>query len=205
MASKRPERTNPWKTLGTRQIYRNPWIGVREDAVLRPDGTEGIYGVVETPLAAGVLALTEDERVYLVGQWRYAMRQWSWEIVEGGAAPGESSLEAARRELREEAGLSADRWVQLGAEVHLSNSFTDERAHIFLARGLRDVGAAPEATEKLEIRAEPLDAVLQMIDAGEIQDAISIIALLRLDRWRRTGGQPGGVHRSGSEPGDVGG
>lgn len=183
----RSARRNPWRTLRTRPIYQNPWIRVREDAVVRPDGAEGIYGVVETPVAAGVVAMSEDEHVHLVGQWRYSVGGWSWEIVEGGAARDEPTLIAARRELREEAGLVADAWRTLGGEIHLSNSFTDERAHLFLATGLHEVPAEPEPTEELELRLESLDGCLGMIDRGEIQDAISIVALLRLARWRAQG------------------
>lgn len=185
----RPRRS-PWRTLSTRSVYENPWIHVREDAVIRPDGAEGIYGVVETPLAAGIVALTEDERVHLVGQWRYSMGQWSWEIVEGGAAREEPSLTAAQRELREEAGLIAQDWRVLGDEIHLSNSFTDERAHIFLATGLSKVAAEPDPTEQLELRCEPLDVCFDLVDRGEIKDAISVVALLRLERWRRRGRPP---------------
>jgi 8-oxo-dGTP pyrophosphatase MutT (NUDIX family) len=184
-------RANPWRTLGSRVVYRNPWIGLREDRVLRPDGLEGIYGVLEAPRAVGVLALHDDDRVQLVGQWRYALEGWSWEIVEGGAHADETLLAAGQRELREEAGLEARAWRALGEEAHLSNSFTDERAYIYLATGLTEVGADPEATEQLELRAEPLDVCLDMVDAGEITDAMTLIALLRLDRWRRTGRAPG--------------
>lgn len=183
----RPSRANPWRTVSRREVYRNPWIGVREDAVIRPDGQPGIYGVVETPLAAGVLALTDDEEVVLVGQWRYALEAWSWEIVEGGAGPGESSLSAAKRELREEAGRAAASWAPLGAEVHLSNSFTDERAHIYVARELTEIGAEPDPTEVLEVRIEPFERCLEMLDRGEIQDAITVMALHRWERHCRLG------------------
>ena len=155
--------------------------------MLRPDGQPGIYGVVETPVATGVVALTDADEVVLVGQWRYALHGWSWEIIEGGSEPGEPPLEAARRELREEGGLVAAHWSPLGGEVHLSNSFTDERAHVFLATELSEVEAEPDATEVLELRREPLPACLEMVDSGEITDAMTIIALLRLDRMRRAG------------------
>ncbi len=171
---------NPWIRRSTRVVYQNPWIKVREDQVIRPDGKDGIYGVIETNVATGVVALTEDRQIYLVGQWRYALERYSWEIIEGGAEPEEPPMKAAQRELREEAGLVAQRWAPLGAEVHLSNSFSDEVARIFLATELSEVPAAPEGTEVLEVKKLPADEVFGMLDRGEITDAMSVIALHRL-------------------------
>lgn len=181
---------NPWKTVSTRTVYSNPWITVREDQVIRPDGNPGIYGVVETRVATGVIALTPDDEVYLVGQYRYPTKIYSWEIIEGGADPGEAPMEAAKRELREEAGLVASAWEQLGDEVHLSNCFSSERALFYLARGLTETDREPEGTEVLQIRKVPLRECVAMVDRGEIKDAMSVIALLRLDRQLR-------IHREG--------
>lgn len=178
-------RANPWRRVASRVVYENPWIRVREDEVIRPDGAPGIYGVVETRLATGVLALTPADEVYLVGQYRYALDIYSWEIVEGGADPGERALEACKRELREEAGLIAAHWAPLGGEIHLTNCHSSERAYLYVATGLRHVGAAPEGTEELEVRKVPFAEALAMVDRGEIQDAVSIMAILRLDRLRR--------------------
>ena len=177
-------RKSPWKRRSSRRVYENPWIRVREDAVVRPDGADGIYGVVETPLAIGVVAMTSRDEIYLVGQWRYATDQWSWEIIEGGGAKDESDLQTAQRELREEAGLVADHWRPLGGEIHLSNSFTDERARVYLATSLTEVPAEPEGTEQLELRLETLQTCLNMVDEGTIKDAISVVSLLRLARLR---------------------
>lgn len=160
---------------------------VREDDVLRPDGAAGIYGVVEMLRSVGVLALTSDEAVVLVGQWRYPFDQWSWEIVEGGVHEAETDVEAAHRELKEEAGLVPGALVPLGGEVHLSNACTNERSALFVATDLQSVEAQPDPTEVLELRQEPLEGCLRMVDDGEIQDALSIIALLRFDRARRRG------------------
>lgn len=176
---------NPWKTLRSKGIYQNPWLTLREDEVIRPDGKPGIYGVVETRPATGVIACTPDDHIYLVGQYRYPMNQYSWEIIEGGADPGEDPLTACKRELREEAGLVAEHWEPLGGEIHLSNCISSERGYVFVARGLTEVGASPEGTERLEIRKIPFHEVMQMVDMGEITDAVSIIALLRWDRLRR--------------------
>lgn len=177
---------NPWTRLNSRIVYENPWIRVREDAVIRPDGAEGIYGVVQTRLATGVIALTENDEVYLVGQYRYTMGCYSWEIIEGGSEPDETALEAAQREMREETGLVADNWRRLGGEIHLTNCHSDERGYLFVATGLHPGPSNPEGTEALQVRTVPFSEAVAMVDRGEIQDAISIMALLRLDRERRT-------------------
>lgn len=178
-----PTEPSPWTTLATRLIYTNTWMTVREDRVLRPDGREGIYGVMEARPATGVVALTDQLEVWLVGQWRYPTGNYSWEIIEGGADPGELPEEAARRELLEEAGLSARDWELLGGEVHLSNCITAERAWIYLARGLAlESAPTPEATERLQLRRVPLVEALRRIDSGEIVDAVSVIGLLRAAR-----------------------
>jgi 8-oxo-dGTP pyrophosphatase MutT (NUDIX family) len=184
-------RVSPWTTLTSREVYRNPWIRVREDTVRRPDGSPGIYGVVTTALAVGVLALTDADEVVLVGQWRYTLDAYSWELVEGGAHDGEDSLTAAQRELREEAGYAAARWERLGGDLAVSNSVTDERAELWLATDLTPVPAAPEPTEDLTVRTVPLDEALALVDRGELTDVLTVVGLLTLDRRRRSA-RPGG-------------
>ena len=158
----------------------------------RPDGSPGIYGVVHfANLAAGVLAIDDDDRVLLVGQHRYALDAYSWEIPEGGVPDGESALEGARRELREETGVEAADWREL-ARVHLSNSVTDELAVLFLATGLRHgVRRRPTPTEELEVRWLPFDEVLAMTLDGRITDAMTVVAVERLAliRARRRSGR----------------
>lgn len=171
---------NPWKTLSSRPIYENPWLRLREDQVIRPDGKEGIYGVVDTRLAVGVIALTPEKEIFIVGQWRYPLNRYSWEIIEGGGDPNEDGLVTAKRELKEEAGLVAETWRTLGGEVHLSNCFSSERAVFFVAENLTQVGAEPEGTEELELRKIKFLDALAMVDTGEITDAMTIIALNRL-------------------------
>ena len=171
------ETKNPWRTLSSKEVYSNPWIEVREDAVIRPDGELGIYGVVHYKnIAVGILPV-EDEFIYLVGQYRYPLDRYSWEIPEGGCASGEDPLQAAQRELEEETGLRAQHWTQMG-EAHLSNSVSDERAVWFAATGLTQGAQRPEGTEQLNVRRVPFAEVLSMVLTGEITDALSLLAIL---------------------------
>ena len=187
----RPRRTRPrhatmagmdgrFVRLTRRVAYDNAWITVWHDEVSRPDGSPGIYGVVHFQnLAAGVVALDDQDRVALVGKHRYTMDAYSWEIPEGGVAPGEDALAGARRELLEETGIVATDWREIG-RFHLSNSVTDEMAVHYLATGLRQGDAAPEATEELEVRWVTFDDALAMTLDGRITDAMTIMALQRL-------------------------
>ena len=173
---------NPWQTLSTRTVYDNPWIRVREDQVVQPDGQRSIYGVVHYKnIAVGVLAEDAEGYIYLVGQHRYPLDQYSWEIPEGGCAQNEQPLAAAKRELLEETGLHAGEWTLLG-ETYLSNSISDEKATWFLATDLIQGEANPEGSEVLETRRVPLDEAFRMIERREITDALSIIALLHYVR-----------------------
>lgn len=170
---------NPWKTLSSRLIYTNPWISLREDQVIRPDGQPGIYSVVDTRIATGVVALDSEQHVYLIGQFRYPINAYSWEIVEGGTESDEDAFETAKRELREEAGLVAASWKPLGPDVHLSNCFSSEVAKLYLARELSRVPMEPDGTEVLQVRRLPLACALEMVESGEITDAMSVIGLSR--------------------------
>jgi len=172
------ESINPWRKTATREVYDNPWIRVREDGVMRPDGQLGVYGVVHFKnIAVGVLAVEGDE-LYLVGQYRYTLDSYSWEIPEGGCPEGEEPVEAARRELEEETGLRARRWEKLG-EAHLSNSATDECAVWFLATDLTQGEPHPDGTEQLKIRRVKIREALRMALSGEITDALSLLALMQ--------------------------
>ncbi len=167
---------NPWQTVSSKQVYDNPWITLREDQVIRPDGEPGIYGVVHYKnIAVGVLPI-EEGYTYLVGQYRYPLERYSWEIPEGGCPEGEEPLRAAQRELREETGLEARRWQMLG-EAFLSNSVADEYAVWFLATGLVPGERRPEGTEKLSVRRLPFREALAMALNGEITDALSLVAI----------------------------
>ncbi|MEO8437674.1 MAG: NUDIX hydrolase [Chloroflexota bacterium] len=172
--------SGPWRRRSRRVAYENAWITIWHDEVIRPDGGPGIYGVVHfANLAAGVLAIDDADRVLLVGQHRYALDEYSWEIPEGGVPAGESALDGARRELREETGLDAMEWREL-ARAHLSNSVTDELAILFVATGLTEGVATPDGTEQLERRWVPFTEVLEMTLDGRISDAMTVIAVERL-------------------------
>ena len=171
------ETQNPWRTLSSRKVYDNPWISLREDSVVRPDGGDGIYGVVHFKnVAIGILAV-EGDFIYLVGQYRYTLEQYSWEIPEGGCPEDEDLLSAAQRELAEETGLRAQTWEQMG-EASLSNSVTDERAIWLMATGLTQGERNPEGTEQLMVRRVPYAQALRMALTGEITDALSLLAIM---------------------------
>jgi 8-oxo-dGTP pyrophosphatase MutT (NUDIX family) len=172
-----------------RIAYENAWITIWHDEVTRPDGAPGIYGVVHfANLAVGVLAIDDEDRVLLVGQHRYALDAYSWEIPEGGVPVSETALEGARRELREETGIDATSWQEL-SRSHLSNSVSDELAVLYLATGLTVGEATPDGTERLDVRWFPFDEVLDMTLDGRITDALTVLAVQRVavDRFRGAG------------------
>jgi len=173
-----------WFQTSRRLAYENPWITVYHDEVTRPDGSPGIYGVVHfANLAAGVVAIDAEDRIILVGQYRYTLDRYSWEIPEGGVPDGEDPLVGAQRELREETGVEAAVWREL-VRVDLSNSVSDEIAVLYLATGLTHGNADPEPTEALAIRWIPFEDARAMTLDGRITDAMSVVAIQRvaLDR-----------------------
>jgi 8-oxo-dGTP pyrophosphatase MutT (NUDIX family) len=171
---------NPWRRRARRTAYENPWIEVFHDDVVLPDGEDGIYGVVHfRNVAVGIVAVDEAGRVALVGQHRYTLDAYSWEIPEGGVPLGADPLDGARRELREETGLTAGAWSEV-ARLHLSNSVTDESAILWLATDLQAGTAEPEGTEALEVRWLPFADALAMTLDGRITDALTVVALQRV-------------------------
>jgi 8-oxo-dGTP pyrophosphatase MutT (NUDIX family) len=188
VAQSRPPRRGPWQITGTREVYRNPWIRVREDQVIRPSGQPGIYGVVEMTAAVAVVAVDTAERVSLVGQYRYPTDRYSWEIVTGYAGEGEDPLLGAQRELREETGLEARRWTPLG-DCQISNSVTDQIGHLYLAEELTQGAAAPDETEELAVKQVPMAAAVGMAQRGEISDAFSLIGIYRAWHHLRRAGR----------------
>jgi len=171
---------NPWKTHSIEERYDNPWITITHREVTNPNGGAGIYGVVHFKnIAVGVVPIDEEGFTWLVGQYRYTLEQYHWEIPEGGCPKNESPLDAGKRELLEETGMTARQWDLL-LESHLSNSVTDEYCVCYVARGLEFGTAAPEETEQLELRRVPLKEAIQMVMDGTITDSMSVMALLKV-------------------------
>ncbi len=171
---------NPWQTLCETKIYENPWISLTEYKVINPGGGEGIYGKVHFKnLAIGIIVLDEDHNTWLVGQYRFPLNQYSWEIPEGGGHLGEDPLKSAQRELLEETGITAGSWMEI-QRMHLSNSVSDELSIIYLARDLTFGESNPEETEELTIQKIPFNAAYNMVIKGEITDSISVSAILKV-------------------------
>ena len=178
-----------WKKLSSRSVFENDWMEVLEDHVKNPGGGENLYGHVHFKnRAVAIIALDDDDNTWLVGQQRYTLGEYSWELPMGGAPLAEAPLEAAKRELREETGISADHWDEV-MRLHPSNSITDEVGHVFVATGLTMGEPATEESEELELRKLPLREATQLVLDGDITDAISAAALLRLQIIRSAGAQ----------------
>lgn len=174
-----------WKKLSSRTVYENDWMRVLEDHVINPGGGENQYGHVHFKnIAVAIIPLDENGHTWLVGQERYTLGSFSWELPMGGAPASEDPLAAAKRELREETGLSANRWSEL-MRLHTSNSITDERAVVFVAEDLTDGETDFEEAEALSIRRLPLAEAVAMVHTGEITDAISAAALLRFGHLKK--------------------
>lgn len=176
------EQKNPWKILSEKQIYDNKWINITEFNVINPSGGKGIYGKVHFKnLAIGIVVLDEDMNTYLVGQYRFTLNQYSWEIPEGGGPLKDDPLDSAKRELLEETGLVAHEWTPI-LKMHLSNSVSDEYAITYLARKLEQHTAMPEETEQLVVKKLPFEEAWQMMEDGLITDAMSVAAIQKV-KW----------------------
>jgi len=179
-----------WRINDAAAHYRNPWIGVWEYQVTRPDGQPGLYGVVHfRARAAGVVAIADDGCTILVGQHRVPGGVWSWEIPEGGVGPDESMAEGIARELQEEAGWRARSWQRL-MPFDLSNSVTDETGELFLAWDVEEGRNRPDDDEDLVLWRLPLADAVALVDQGVIRDIMSVAALMRVDRDWATGTLP---------------
>jgi 8-oxo-dGTP pyrophosphatase MutT (NUDIX family) len=180
-----PASPDPYEVISREAFYDCPWIRIRKDAFKHRAGAEGTYTVVGFHrTACGVLALDDEDRVVLVGQWRYPLERYSWEIPEGGGDPHESPFDAMRRELAEEAGLQARTWEPL-LYFNPSNSTTDEETFLFLASGLSPVdGHHAEDDEELALHREPFADCLRRVMNGEIADSLTVAALLTLQARR---------------------
>jgi 8-oxo-dGTP pyrophosphatase MutT (NUDIX family) len=176
-------RDNPWITKTSRTAYENKWIRVREDLVIRPDGTPGLYGVVEVPASVGIVALNQENNVALVGQWRYTLGKYTVEIPRGGSEKNPDLLGVARRELREEAGVEADVWESLGS-VDVNSGITTDVQHLYLATGLRAVDSTGhlDAEEQIDVIWVPFEKAIEMVMQGEITEVCSVAALLKVAR-----------------------
>ncbi len=170
---------NPWKTISSKVVYKNPWIKVRGNDVIRPNGKKGWYGVVEIRPASYVIALTKKQELYLVGQFRYPINQFSWEIP-AGVIEELSPLIAAKRELKEETGLTAKKWQNLGF-FYLSTGSSNEKGHVFVAQDLNQTGQHIQEDDGIvEMRKVPLGKVFNMLKKGEIIDGATISCLMKL-------------------------
>ncbi|MNJ91670.1 ADP-ribose pyrophosphatase [compost metagenome] len=173
------EERNPWITIDSHKIYENNWIGLTEHNVINPSGGKGIYGEVHFKnYAIGIMVLDQDHNTWLVGQYRFPLKAYSWEIPEGGGPLESDPLESAQRELQEETGLLANDWIEL-QRMHLSNSVSNELGIIYMARDLTQGESSPEETEELVLRKLPFDEAYQMVINGEITDSMSVAAILK--------------------------
>jgi ADP-ribose pyrophosphatase len=173
------EELNPWKITDTREIYENNWIGLTEYKVINPSGGNGIYGKVHFKnLAIGIIPLDEQRNTWLVGQYRFPLDAYSWEIPEGGGPLTDDPLDSAKRELAEETGLRASNWQEI-QHMHLSNSVSDERSIIYLATELTAGESAPEETEQLVVRKMKFSEAYEMVLNGEITDSMSVAGILK--------------------------
>jgi len=175
---------NPWQKISSCEVYDNPWINVRHEEVIKPNGENGIYGVAHFKTkAAAIVPLDIDGNIWLVGQYRYTLEEYSWEIPMGGGDLKGDSLDAAKRELKEETGIIASNWTELG-KLHTSNSVTDEVGFMFLAEDLQFGEAEPDDTEILMLKKVSLKEAVQMVMNSEITDSLSIAAILKVARLK---------------------
>lgn len=179
---------NPWQIISGKDVYDNKWINVTEYDVVNPNGGKGIYGKVHFKnIAIGIVVLDDELNTYLVGQYRFAIDEYSWEIPEGGGSLDTDPVESARRELLEETGLVAHEWTPV-LKMHLSNSVSDEYAIIYLARNLEQHTAMPEETEQLVVMQLPFEEAWRMVEKGLITDAMSVAAIQKV-KWMLADGR----------------
>ncbi|MEQ9426694.1 MAG: NUDIX hydrolase [Cyclobacteriaceae bacterium] len=173
---------NPWKKLSSKDIYENPWIKIEEHQVINPKGGEGIYGKAHFKAKAiGIIPLDESNNTWLVGQYRYTLDEYSWEIPMGGGLLEVDILESAKRELKEETGLKAKSWENI-LRIHTSNSVTDEEGFVFVAKDLTQGEPHFDPTEDLRIKKLPFSEALRMAMDGEITDSLSLAGIFKVAR-----------------------
>jgi ADP-ribose pyrophosphatase len=173
------ETKNPWQTVKSEVKYDNPWIRITENQTINAAGGDGIYGVVHFKnIALGIIPLDEDYNTWLVGQYRYPLKKYSWEICEGGGIHNQPPLDSAKRELLEELGIKANSWKKI-MELDVSNSVSDEKGMIYIAKELSFFKAEPEDCEVLQLKKLPFNSVYEMVINGEITDSISVAGILK--------------------------
>jgi len=171
---------NPWTKISTKEVYENPWIKVEHHTVLTPSKSAGIYGTVAFKnLAIGIIPLDTSLNTWIVGQYRFPLNTYSWEIPEGGGPIGEETIDTAKRELSEEVGLKANKWTMIQT-FHLSNSVSDEYGELFLAQELKEFDNHPDPEEELIVKKLPFEEVFQMVLKGEITDSMSVMGILKV-------------------------
>jgi ADP-ribose pyrophosphatase len=179
--------SNPWKTLETKLVYENAWLRLRQDSVIRPDGNQGIYSVVELPPSVGIVAIDDSRRVALVTQWRYVHNKVSIEIPTGSSSERDGSLRAtAERELVEETGLTATHWRELGS-IDNSNGATTDVAHLFLATDLDRGPSHQDSEESVELSWHPYGDAVNMVMSGAITESVSVAGILKTEVLRSSG------------------
>ncbi|NNF01711.1 MAG: NUDIX hydrolase [Bacteroidia bacterium] len=172
-------KTNPWKILNTKQIFSNPWIRIQASKVIDPGGKGGEYTVVHFQnVAVAILPLDEDNNTWIVGQYRFPLDRFEWELPEGGSPLGKDLLENAKRELQEETGIQANKWEKI-LEMQLSNSVTDEISVSYIARELTIGESQPDSNERLYLRKLPFSELYEMVMKGDVRDALTVATVLK--------------------------
>lgn len=177
---------NSWTTLSSKKIFENNWIKLTDHKVITPAGTDGTYGAIHFKNRAVGVVPYEDGHIWLVGQTRYVLGQYSWEIPEGGCPMDEDLEDCALRELQEETGLIAENLSPI-LQMHLSNSVSDEWAIVYLATGLSQSESRPEPTEDISVTKVTLEEFYTRVEAGEITDSLSVAAAYKLMYMKTTG------------------
>ena len=184
------QKNNPWKKISSKIVYKNPWLQLREDDVIRPDGSPGIYSVLEIGTSVGIVAVNENDQIILVGQWRYVHDKYSWEIPTGGIKDKKAlPIEVAKRELKEETGLIAGNWVTLGT-IDNSNGATDDVAHLFFATNLEQTEKELEPTEDITTKWILFEDALKMVLEGQITESCSVASILKVSMIRNSKTEP---------------